>query len=83
MAKSTRRYFAESHTPLQLIEMGKDVFETAIVDSSILLMREGRDAGTPSFVRAIDLDRLSNRDEFPPAPELWGQARPEGDKSME
>ena len=77
--KSTRRYFAESHTPLQLLEMGKGVFETAIVDSSILLMREGRDAGTPSFVRAVDLDRLSS-DEFPPAPELWGQARPEGDK---
>ena len=76
--KSTRRYFAESHTPLQLIEMGKDVFETAIVDSSILVIREGRDVGTPSFVRAVDLDRLSNR-EFPPAPEMWGQARPDGD----
>ena len=76
--KSTRRYFTESHTPLQLIEMGKGVFETATVDSSILMMREGRDKGTTSFVSAIDLDRLSNR-EFPPASEMWGQARPDGD----
>ena len=76
--KSTRRYFTESHTPLQLIEMGRGVFETATVDSSIFMMREGRDKGTTSFVSAIDLDRLSNR-EFPPASEMWGQARPDGD----
>ena len=77
--KSTRRYFTESHTPLQLIEMGKDVFETAIVDSSILLMREGRNAGAPTTVSAVDLDRLSS-DEFPPAPEMWGRACPDDDK---
>ena len=77
--KSTRRYFTESHTPLQLVEMGKDVFETAIVDSSILLMREGRNTGAPSVVSEVDLDRLSS-DEFPPAPEMWGRARPDGDK---
>ena len=76
--KSTRRYFTESHTPLQLVEMGKDVFETAIVDSSILMMREGRTTGAPSVISAVDLDRLSNG-EFPPAPEMWGQARPDGD----
>ena len=76
--KSTRRYFTESHTPLQLVEMGKGVFETATVDSSILITREGRDASTPSFVSAVDLDRLSNR-EFPPASEMWGHARPDGD----
>ena len=76
--KSTRRFFSESHTPLQLLEMGKGVFETAIVDSNILVIREGRDAGTPSFVSAIDLNRLSDS-EFPPAPEMWGQAHPNGD----
>ena len=78
--KSTRRYFAERHTPLQLLEMGKDVFDNVIVDAGILLARQGRqDAdAAPLAVAAVDTDRLAVKD-FPPIRELWGQARPDGD----
>ncbi len=75
--KKTRRYFSEKHTPLKLLELGKDVFDSAIVDSSVMLMREGRNGGESSVVSAVDMDRVG--DEFPPAPETWGQARPNGD----
>ena len=76
--KSTRRYFAERHMPLRLLEMGKDIFEAAIVDSSILLAREGRVSEAASAVSAVDVDRLPDR-EFPPAPDVWGEVRPQGE----
>ena len=73
--KSTRRWFAEGHTPLRLIEMGKDVFENTIVDTSVLITKCGksRDAS-----KAVDMDRLPSND-FPPAEKLWGQVRPNGE----
>lgn len=74
--KATRRYFADRHTPLLLLEMGKDVFEQAIVDASILLARQGK---SDAIGAAVDLDKLADKT-FPPAPELWGELRPEGDK---
>ena len=74
--KATRRYFADRHTPLLLLEMGKDVFEQAIVDASILIVRQGKSAAIGA---AVDLDKLTDKT-FPPAPELWGELRPEGDK---
>ena len=73
--KATRRYFAENHTPLLLLELGKDVFESAIVDSGVLMLRTG---GVGQTFRAVDMDRVKAKD-FPPAPELWGQVWPEGD----
>ena len=73
--KSTRRYFAENHTPLSLLELGKDVFESAIVDSGILLLRKG---GQADAFRAVDLDRLTGK-EFPPEDRLWGQVHLAGD----
>ena len=73
--KSTRRYFAENHTPLLLLELGKDVFDSAIVDSGVLMLRTGGPAGA---FRAVDMDRVKAA-EIPPAPELWGQAQPDGD----
>ena len=76
--KKTRRYFAEYHTPLQLIEMGKDVFESAIVDSSIMLTGEGKATDTSSAFSAVDMDRQLDN-EFPPAPEAWGQVHPQGE----
>ena len=71
--KGLRRWLAERHTPLRLIEMGKDVFD-AIVDASVLLVREG---GAASGLPAVDMDRV---DEvvFPPAKKHWGEARPAG-----
>ena len=69
-----RRWLAERHTPLRLIEMGKDVFE-AVVDTSVLLVREGGSAGR---VPAVDTERIGSR-ELPPERRHWGEARPEGE----
>ena len=74
--KSTRRYFSERHTPLRLIELGKDIFESAIVDSSILIVRSGKH---DDACKAVDMDRLSNKD-FPPAENFWEVFRPQGEK---
>ena len=74
--KTTRRYFSEQHTPLRLLEMGKDVFENAIVDTSVLTLREGTGYETGT---AVDMDRLPDKD-FPPAESLWRELRPRGEK---
>ena len=74
--KATRRWFAENHTPLKLLEMGKDVFENVIVDAGILLARQGKSGAVGV---AVDTDKLADKS-FPPAPELWGELRPEGEK---
>ena len=73
--KALRRYFFEKQTPLLLLELGKDVFESAIVDSGVLMLRTG--GGGQPFP-AVDMDRIKTHD-VPPAPELWGQAKPSGD----
>ena len=73
--KSTRRYFTESHTPLRLIEVGKDVFERAIVDTCILIARAGRH---DAMARAVDLDKVAEP-EFPPDESLWSELRPDGE----
>ncbi len=74
--KSTRRYFAEQQTPLQLLEMGKDIFENAIVDTNILVVREGKSNETG---KAVDMDRLPDKD-FPPPEHLWGTFQPKSEK---
>ena len=73
--KSTRRYFAVKHSPLLLLELGRDVFESAIVDSGVLMLRSG---GAAQPFRAVDMDRVKPS-EVPPLAELWGQVRPEGE----
>ena len=73
--KTTRRYFSEGHSPVRLLEMGKDVFENAIVDTNILLLRSGKSRDTG---RAVDMDRLPDKS-FPPAEELWGELRLRGE----
>ena len=73
--KPLRRFFSERHTPLRLLELGKDVFDSAIVDSGVLLLRTGsRNGAFP----AVDLDRLPNT-VFPPKESLWGEVRPDGE----
>ena len=74
--KRTRRYFAESHTPLRWLDLGKDVFTSAIVDSGVLLLRTG--GGTKSPFPAVDMDRLPAETPIPPAEALWGEVRPDG-----
>ncbi|MDE2888723.1 MAG: Eco57I restriction-modification methylase domain-containing protein, partial [Gemmatimonadota bacterium] len=76
--KALRRYLAERHTPLRLLEMGKDVFENTIVDASVLFIREGKGIGREAFA-AVDMDRMPTND-FPPEECLWGQTRPDGEK---
>ena len=73
--KPLRRYFSEKHTPLLLLELGKDVFDSAIVDSSVLVLRAG---GVSQPFRAVDMDGLKSKI-IPPPQELWGQVRPNGD----
>ena len=74
--KATRRYVANKLSVLRLLEMGKDVFENAIVDTSVLIARNGKrdEAG-----KAVDMDRLVAKD-FPPAEPLWGPFVPEGER---
>ena len=74
--KFTRRYFSDNHTPLRLIELGKDIFESAIVDSNILIARHGKH---DEIGKAVDMDRLPDKD-FPPAENFWGTFRPQGEK---
>ena len=71
--KLTREYLSTNHTPLQLIEMGKDVFSNTIVDTSILLLRKGQ-GQVRERVRAVDLDGTS-REVFPPRGDRWGSLR--------
>ena len=73
--KSLRRYFAEKHSPLLLLDLGKDVFESAIVDSGVLMLRSG---GVAQPFPAVDMDRVKSP-EIPPPAGLWGQVRPSGD----
>ena len=73
--KRLRRLFSENHTPLSLLDLGKDVFDSAIVDSSVLLLRTGSANGA---FRAIDMDSVPNGD-FPPDESLWGRVRPSGE----
>ena len=69
-----RRYFTERHTPLRLLDLGRDTFESAIVDTCVLMLREGEGA---SRFAAVDMDRLADND-FPPRKELWGRTSPDG-----
>lgn len=74
--KGTRRYFSDNHTTLRLIELGKDIFESAIVDSSILIARHGKHDETG---KAVDMDRLPEKD-FPPAENHWSAFQPKCEK---
>ena len=72
--KSTRQYFADQHTPLRLLELGKDVFDSAIVDSGVLVARTG---GSGKEFPGVDMDRLAEAT-VPPEERHWGLVRPDG-----
>ena len=75
--KKTRKFFVENCTPLLLLETGEDVFENAVVDTSIFLCSNRKSS---IFVcRAVDMDRLQTK-VFPPIESHWGQLRSEGDE---
>ena len=60
--RGTRRWLAEEHSPIRLLEVGKDVFRNAIVDTCILVVRNGE---SDFACRALDMDNLPNGS-FPP-----------------
>lgn len=69
-----RKYLSDQHTPLTLLEMGKDVFD-AVVDTNILLVRRGR-VSRP--FPAVDRDAHRHAEDFPPPAKEWGQVFPYG-----
>ena len=71
-----RRYFYQHQSPMKLLEVGKDVFENAIVDVSILILRSGK---SNELGKAVDMDRLQSS-KFPPECKYWSVLRPQDDK---
>ena len=71
-----RRYFAENHAPVALLDLGRDVFESAVVDSGVLFLRVGELGGA---FPAVDMDALPQPAAFPPDKSLWGRIRPDAD----
>ena len=74
--KTTRRYFAQNHTPLILLQLGPDVFENAIVNTCILVVRSSK---STEMGKGINMDRLTDK-AFPPDESLWGQIRPKRER---
>ena len=74
--EKTRHYLSSKMTPLLLLESGKDVFENAVVDTSIFMCCNGK---TNIQCRAVDMDRLDDKT-FPPSDESWGVLNPKRGK---
>ena len=72
-----RQYFANRHTPLTLVEMGKSVFENAIVDTAVLIVRNGR--GRALTCPAVDVEQTPDG-RFPPPNGDWGTLKMEGER---
>ena len=72
----TRSFLNSNYEMILLIETGKNIFENAVVDTSIFMCRTGIKTAT---CKAIDMDRLSDKS-FPPSNNLWGELRSKGDK---
>ena len=74
--KKLRLLFADHHTPLRLLELGNDVFASAIVDSAVLIVQRGREAVVPTFP-SVDLELLPEGVTFPNLPNrIWRETRP-------
>ena len=73
--KPLRNYLYQHHQPLSLLEMSNDVFENAIVDTCVLLLRHG---GSSQPFPAIDMDKLPTTN-FPPDASQWETVRPRGE----
>ena len=69
-----RQFFSEKHSPLRLIDMGKDAFG-AIVDTNILLVRKGN---REQEFMAVDMDSVSEK-QFPPAEQYWSGIQASGE----
>ena len=73
--KPLRDYFSSQHQPLRLLEVGKNVFEQAIVDASVLLVRIG---GSAASFPAVDMEKVTATT-FPPPSNQWREVRPDSD----
>ena len=73
--KTTRKYFARQHCPVRWLDLGKDVFNAAIVDSGVLILRTHTRA---MAFPAVDLDGLEDKS-VPPSAPSWGECRPGSD----
>ncbi len=69
-----RQFFSEKHSPLRLIDMGKDAFG-AIVDTNILLVRKGN---REQEFMAVDMDSVFEK-QFPPAEQYWSGIQASGE----
>ena len=72
---TTRRLLGDNTKVIRLLDLGKDVFQNAIVDTCILLVGRGIDGGRGN---AFAMDR-DPEIEFPPNIRFWGDLRVEGD----
>ena len=72
--RSLRGYFVDNHTPVRLLDVGKDIFD-AIVDANILILRKGK-SGEPCL--SVDMDTLEDK-AFPPKHDHWNQTRIDDD----
>ncbi len=72
--KKLRGFLSAEHSPLRLIDMGKNAFE-AIVDTNILLASTGR---AEQEFKAVDMDSLAEK-QFPPAEHYWSEIEPADD----
>ena len=71
-ASDLRGYLTEHTTPIQLLDMGKDVFD-ATVSTNILILQNGRRHAEP--FPAIGMD-TPHPDTFPPHPKHWDTIQP-------
>jgi hypothetical protein len=68
--KSTRAFFCK-HNPLSLIDLGSGVFQSATVDTNILLIQKTLQKPTQYQLKALDLTKEKNIDSFDAFADRW------------
>lgn len=68
--KSTRGFFLK-HNPLKLIDLGAGIFETATVDTNILLIQKTKKKTQPIAVEALDLSKEKDNINFENYKKRW------------
>ncbi|MCY4543500.1 MAG: Eco57I restriction-modification methylase domain-containing protein, partial [Rhodobacteraceae bacterium] len=78
--RGLRQYFVDRHTPLTLIEMGSNVFENAIVETAVLIVRNSNER--PEECRTLKVRKATEGigERFQPPVGGWGTLQPEGDR---
>ena len=68
--KSTRAFFCQ-HNPLKLIDLGSGVFESATVDTNILIIQKTTQKPTHYQLKALDLTKEKNITSFDAFADRW------------